>query len=238
MEEKEKKVVFTFNKSLILNAILIIALCLLGWQNYNQNKVIDDQTVQLSSKNTDDNKHTSIVYEQNLESLKKVNKELYDSLKIYKDEIDYLVQFKHSKEYTVHETIKPVEKVEVSTTDSTEMKVIEAVKEFVYENKEPNDTLTYQLKIGSTVEPNWYSINFKVSEKFTVVNKEINGINETTIAPSTSSGVVSDVTVLKQKEKVKLKDKIAIGPSITAGYGLINKQIDIMIGVSVTFDLW
>ena len=202
-----------------------------------KNKMIDEQTVQLSSKNTDDNKHTSIVYEQNLESLKKVNKELYDSLKIYKDEIDYLVQFKHSKEYTVHETIKIDEKVETST-DSTELKSIEMVKEFVYKNKEPNDTLTYQLKIGSTVEPNWYAIKFKVSEEFTVVNKEINGINETTIAPSTSSGVVSDVTVLKQKEKIKIKDRIAIGPSITAGYGLINKQFDIMVGVSVAFDLW
>ena len=237
MEEKEKKVIFTFNKSLLLNAILIIAICLLGWQNYKQYQKIDDQTVQLTTKNTDDNKTTAIVYEQKLESLKKTNKELYDSLKIYKDEIDYLVQFKHSKEYVVQETIKPVEKVETST-DSTEIKVIEAVKEFVYENKEPNDTLTYQLKIGSTVEPNWYSIKFKVSEKFTVVNKQINGINETTIAPSTSSGVVSDVTVLKQKEKFKIKDRIAVGPSITAGYGLFNKQFDIMVGVSVTFDLW
>ena len=237
MEEQEKKVIFTFNKSLLLNAILIIAICLLGWQNYKQYQKIDDQTVQLTTKNTDDNKTTAIVYEQKLESLKKTNKELYDSLKIYKDEIDYLVQFKHSKEYVVQETIKPVEEVETST-DSTEIKVIEAVKEFVYENKEPNDTLTYQLKIGSTVEPNWYSIKFKVSEKFTVVNKQINGINETTIAPSTSSGVVSDVTVLKQKEKFKIKDRIAVGPSITAGYGLINRQFDIMVGVSVTFDLW
>ena len=237
MENNEKKVTFKINKSFILNAILIIAICLLGWQNYKQYQKIDDQTVQLTTKNTDDNKTTAIVYEQKLESLKKTNKELYDSLKIYKDEIDYLVQFKHSKEYVVQETIKPVEKVETST-DSTEIKVIEAVKEFVYENKEPNDTLTYQLKIGSTVEPNWYSIKFKVSEKFTVVNKQINGINETTIAPSTSSGVVSDVTVLKQKEKFKIKDRIAVGPSITAGYGLINKQFDIMVGVSVTFDLW
>lgn len=237
MENNEKKVTFKINKSFILNAILIIAICLLGWQNYKQYQKIDDQTVQLTTKNTDDNKTTAIVYEQKLESLKKTNKELYDSLKIYKDEIDYLVQFKHSKEYTVQETIKPIEKVD-SITDSTEIKVIEAVKEFVYENKEPNDTLTYQLKIGSTVEPNWYSIKFNVSEKFTVVNKEINGINETTIAPSTSSGVVSDVTVLKQKEKFKIKDRIAIGPSVTAGYGLINKQFDIMVGVSVTFDLW
>lgn len=237
MENNEKKVVFNINKNTIINVILIIALFLLGWQNFQQSEMIDKQTVQLSSKNTDDNKHTTIVYEQKLETLKKTNKELYDSLKIYKDEIDYLAQFKHTKEYVVHEVIKPIEKIEDST-DSVNVKVEEEVKEFVYESKEPNDTLNYQLRIGSTVEPNWYSINFKVSETFTLVNKEINGINETTIAPSTGSGVISDVTVLKQKEKVKLKDRIAIGPSVTAGYCLINKNIDVMVGVSVTFDLW
>jgi hypothetical protein len=169
--------------------------------------------------------------------LKKTNKELYDSLKIYKDEIDYLAQFKHTKEYVVHEVIKPIEKNEESA-DSINVKVEEEIKEFVYENKEPNDTLNYQLRIGSTVEPNWYTIKFKVSETFTLVNKEVNGINETTIAPSTGSGVISNVTVLKQKDKIKLKDRIAIGPSVTAGYCLINKNVDVMVGVSVTFDLW
>lgn len=236
MENNEKKVVFNINKNTIINVILVIALCLLGWQNFQQSEMIDKQTVQLSSKNTDDNKHTTIVYEQKLETLKKTNKELYDSLKIYKDEIDYLAQFKHTKEYVVHEVVKPIEKNEESA-DSIDVKV-EEIKEFVYENKEPNDTLNYQLKIGSTVEPNWYTINFKVSETFTLVNKEVNGINETTIAPSTGSGVISNVTVLKQKEKFKLKDRIAIGPSVTAGYCLINKNIDVMVGVSVTFDLW
>lgn len=236
MENNEKKVVFNINKNTIINVILVIALCLLGWQNFQQSEMIDKQTVQLSSKNTDDNKHTTIVYEQKLETLKKTNKELYDSLKIYKDEIDYLAQFKHTKEYVVHEVVKPIEKNEESA-DSIDVKV-EEIKEFVYENKEPNDTLNYQLKIGSTVEPNWYTINFKVSETFTLVNKEVNGINETTIAPSTGNGVISNVTVLKQKEKFKLKDRIAIGPSVTAGYCLINKNIDVMVGVSVTFDLW
>jgi FtsZ-interacting cell division protein ZipA len=231
----EKKIVFNINK--IINIILIIALCLLGWENFQQNEMIDKQTVQLSSKNTDDNKHTSIVYEQKLETLKKTNKELYDSLKIYKDEISYLAQFKHTKEYGIHEIIKPIKKNEESI-DSVDVKNIveEEVKEFIYENKEPNDTLNYQLRIGSTVEPNWYSVKFKVSETFTLVNKEVNGINETTIAPSTASGTISDVTILKQKEK--LKDRISIGPSVTTGYCLINKKVDVMVGVSVTFDLW
>lgn len=217
-------------KNHIFYAILIIAICLLGWQNYNQHQMIDEQTVQLTSKNTDDNKTTVVFYEQKLETLKKTNKELYDSLKIYKDEVDYLVQFKYDKEFEVHDTIhKPI-------IDSTKTQNNLEIKEFVYENKEINDTLQYQLKIGSSVEPNWYSIKFKVSEKFTIVNKQINNVNETTIQSSTN-GNVTNVTVLKTK-KEKFKDKFAIGPSITAGYGLVNKKFDVMVGISVTFDLW
>jgi hypothetical protein len=193
--------------------------------------MIDEQTVQLTSKNTDDNKNTTVFYEQKFETLKKANKELYDSLKIYKDEIDYLVQFKHTKEFIVHDTI-------IKNIDTLNNDVNTEVKEFVYHNTNKNDTLNYQLKIGSTVEPNWYSIKFNVSETFTLVNKNINGVNETTIAPSTNSGTITNVTALKQKKTPAFKEKIAIGPSVTAGYGLINKNIDIMVGVSVTYDLW
>lgn len=232
MENQEKKITFTFNKSIILNAILIIALILLGWQNFKQDEMIDKQTVQLSSKNTDDNKHTSVVYEQKLETLKKTNRELYDSLKVYKDEIDYLAQFKHKKEYVVYDTITKIDTAYIEKENEVK------INEYTYSNKEKNDTLTYELKIGSTVEPNWYSIRFRTSEQFTLVNKNVNGINETTIAPSSGSGQITNVTVLKQKEKIKLKDRIAIGPSVSTGYTLINKQLDIMVGVSVTLDLW
>lgn len=217
-------------KNYIFYAILIIAICLLGWQNYNQRQMIDEQTVQLTSKNTDDNKTTVIFYEQKLETLKKTNKELYDSLKIYKDEIDYLTQFKFNKEYIVHDTI--IKKDTVNDNENID------VKEFTYKNKEKNDTLNYELKIGSIAEPNWYSIKFQISEQFTIVNKEKNGINETTIAPTSNNATITNVTILKQKEKFKLKDKIAIGPSISGGYCIINKKFDIMLGVSVTWDLW
>ena len=83
----------------IIYAILILIIGLLGWLVVYQNKMIDKQTIQLSTKNEDDNKHVSIVYEQELETLKKNNKDLYDSLKIYNDKIDYLVQFNFQKEY-------------------------------------------------------------------------------------------------------------------------------------------
>ena len=211
--------------NVIINAILIIALCLLGWQNFKQNEMIDKQTVQLTSKNTDDNKSTTIVYEQKLESLKKINRDLYDSLKIYKDEIDYLVQFKYKKDYVIQDTI-----TKIDTTNINE------INEYTYSNKEKNDTLNYQLKIGSKIEPNWYTINFQIADKFTIVNKKINDINETTIAPSTN-GNVSNVTVIKKKEKKSLLENISFGPSITAGYCLGNRNFDVVVGVSAVWKI-
>jgi len=213
------------NKNIIIYAILIILISILGWHNYQQNLMIDKQTIQLSEKNTDDNKHTSIVYEQEIETLKKSNKKLYDSLKIYKDEIDYLVQFKYKKEYVTQDTINKPDSVE-----------LENIKEYIYSNKLQNDTLNYELTIASKIEPNWYKIKFNINEEFTIVNKKINDINETTIAPSTN-GNVGNVTVIKKKEQKSLLENISFGPSITAGYCLGNRNFDVVVGVSAVWKL-
>lgn len=216
-------------KNIILYAILVLLIGILGWQNFKQRQMIDDQTVQLSSKNTDDNKYTTIVYDQNIETLKKNNKELYDSLKVYKDQIDYLVQFKYKKKYVIHDTI-----IQLDTIPDKNV----IINEYTYSNKDKNDTLNYQLKIGSTTEPYWYSLTFDVSDKFTIVNKRVDNINETTIESGSKDTDISEVVVVKQKQNKKIKDRIAIGPSISGGYGILNKKFDIMVGVSLTYDLW
>lgn len=208
-----------------IHAILILIIVFLGWQNYQQNLMIDKQTVQLSSKNENDNKHTTVTYDQHIETLKKNNKLLYDSLKIYKDEIDYLTQFKYQKQYVIDDTIVKNDSIKK-----------ENVTEYVYTNEKPNDTLNYVLKIGSFTKPQWYSLKLDLSEKFTIVNKKINNINETTIAPSSNSNI-SDVTIVNVKEKENFLNKIRFGPSITAGYCLMQQKIDIMIGLSAIIDL-
>ena len=217
------------DKNFIVNILLTLVIIFLGYQIYNKNQMIDEQTVQLSSKN-EDKKNTTIVYEQKLESLKKNNKTLYDSLKIYKEQIDYLAQFKYKKKYVVRDTIT---KIKFDTINNI---IPQTVNEYVYSNNNQNDTLNYQLKIGSTTQPNWYELNLEVSDKFTLVNKKVDNVNETTIETTSNNTQINDVTVFKQKQK--LKDKIEIGPSITAGYCLNGKTFDIVIGVSATFDIW
>ena len=95
----------------------------------------------------------------------------------------------------------------------------------------------YKLQISSIEEPSWYSINFKTTNKFTIVNKDNgDGLNHITISDSNKSDI-NDVTVFKKKEKTKLIDRFAIGPSIGIGYDPVRKQISPIIGLSVTIDL-
>lgn len=102
---------------------------------------------------------------------------------------------------------------------------------------EPNDTFQYKLNVNSYTEPNWYEIQAKVKNKFTIVNKEENGVNHTTIG-SNNGGTITDVTAWKQdKTKKTFWDRISVGPAVTAGYDPINRQLGMTIGVGIGLNL-
>ena len=112
--------------------------------------------------------------------------------------------------------------------------MIEEIKTFEYSN-EPNDTLLYTLTLGSEKEPSWYKLDVDVSDKFTIINKKEGDVNITTIDPM-NKGNISDVTVIKQ-DKSSFLDNFAFGPSVTAGYDVVNNNFGIMVGVSLTYKI-
>lgn len=172
--------------------------------------------------------YNQIYYEQTISELKKENRELYDSLVSKNKKIDYLISFKAQKEYKI-------DTVFIQEPDTTKDN-----KTYEYKSQ-PNDTLTYELKINSSAMPNWYSLKMKTSEKFMIVNKEYeNGMNHITIGGGGGNGgtEISDVTVFNKKEKKKFKDRFIIGPSVTAGYDVVNNKVGITAGIGITFDLW
>ena len=178
------------------------------------------------------NRYNKIYYESTFKDLKKTNKELYDSLKKYKDQVSYLVQFKYEKQYDTG--IIHIKKEKVHDTVLVKEQLI--AKTFEY-SSEPNDTFQYNLKINSEKEPNWYSLKTKFKDKFTIVNKEDgNGMNHITVG-SNNGGDISNVTVFKKKEKRGFKDRLGIGPAVTAGYDPINRNFGLMVGVGITYDL-
>jgi hypothetical protein len=103
-------------------------------------------------------------------------------------------------------------------------------------NGEQTDTFQYKLNVNSYTEPLWYSLDVKVKNKFTIVNKEADGTNHLVIDPH-GNGTVDDVTVFHKDKKKTVWDRISVGPSVTAGYDVINRQFGVMAGVSVTFNL-
>lgn len=170
--------------------------------------------------------HKTIFYDQTIESLKQTNKLLYDSLKIYKDEVEYLLQFRYQKEY-IFDTVY---------CDTTNHNIIKEEKVFEYSNAQ-NDTLNYTLTIGSIYEPNWYKLKLMVSDEFTIVNKKYDNLNVTTIDPTSSNVTISDVTAFHKEEKKSIIDNIHFGPSITAGYDIVGNNFEVIVGVSLTYDL-
>lgn len=211
------------DKDWIIIAVLFVIIGFLSLQLYKLNTKTEIQIKQIHKHDEDTKRYTAIYYDQTIESLKKTNEELYDSIKIYKKQIDYLVQFKYQKTYVI-------DTVYCDTTTAKK----EDIKTFEYKN-EPNDTLSYTLTVGSEKEPSWYKLNVDVSEEFTIINKKEGDLNITTIDP-TNKGNISDVTIMKQ-DKSSFFDNFAFGPSITAGYDVVNNNFGIMVGVSMTYKI-
>ena len=214
--------------SWIITLLIVVIVALIAYFNYKlheKEKKIDEIEI-VDTTGT----YHKVYYEKKFKELKKENKELYDSLKQYKDKISYLVQFSHENKYNTGEVhTKPIVK---DSAINNENKV---AKTYEY-TSEPNDTFQYKLNVNSFTEPNWYSIQATVKNKYTIVNKEYEDVNHITIKPD-DGGTISDVTVWKKKEKRSFWDRFSFGPGVTAGYDPINKQFGVVIGASATFDL-
>lgn len=214
--------------------ILFFITCGLIWYSHKcaseTSKLVDEIEYYDSVGN-----YHKIYYSKLFNDLKKENKTLHDSLKKYKDKIDFIVQFYHEKEYNTGQVnTKPKVKDSV-VYDTVPVTIPQIAKTYEYIS-EPNDTFQYKLNVNSFTEPNWYSIKAKVKNKFTIVNKGDGDLNHIVISPG-DGGTIIDPTVWKKKEKRTVWDRFAVGPSVTAGYDVVNKQWGIMAGASVTFDL-
>ena len=216
-------------KHILLLIVLGVILTFVGMKIYDMYKENELYKRQLLQMEASISQFDTMYYAERISSLKKSNKELYDSLKMYKDQIDLVTQFKYEKEYnldTVH--TKKEKDIQKESKDTVE-------KVYEYTNKD-NDSITYKLKIGSYTEPNWYKLDVKVSNQFTIVNKQLwDGENQLTI-DTKYDGTISNVTVLKNNTKT-FWDNFSVGPTVAAGYDFINNKPAIVVGVGVTWKI-
>lgn len=215
---------------IILMVLLCITQCSL-WKN--KQKMDEIEFIDSSSV------YNKIYYETTINSLKKDNKELYDSLKKSKDKIDFLIQFTAKKEYDTGKVhVKPGKATKKDTVYINNPITAKEEAYYTYEYKgNPSDTLNYSLQVNAKEEPRWYRLNMKTSEKYTIVNKEYeNGMNHVTVNGGNGNDI-SNVTVFKKKEKNSFLKRFAVGPTISYGYNVQDKKLSPIIGVGVTFNL-
>ena len=220
-------------KEVLIYFIILILLGVLSYTVYKLYQTNKEQLLLIETHKKECHTDSEIIfYDQAITSLKAQNKELYDSLQMYKKELDYVVRFNYKKIYvidTVYVEKDPTIKEEIKEDTVNNVNIYEYVNE-------PNDSLQYKLSIGSPVKPIWYKIDLSVSDQFTLVNRR-NDYNQniTTIQPSTN-GTISDVTVWK-KDNTSFWDNFSVGPTITAGYDVINDNLGIMVGLGVTWKI-
>ena len=214
--------------------VLFLITCGLLWYSHNQyqssQRLIEEVEYYDSL-----NRYNKIYYSKAFSALKKENEELYDSLKKYKDKLDYVIQFTYEKEYNVGKKNSKPQIIHDSIHDTITIKEPLVSRTYQY-TSEPNDTFQYKLNVNSYTEPNWYSIQAKVKNKFTIVNKEEGGVNHTTITPN-NGGQISDVTLWKKDKQKTVWDRVSVGPAVTAGYDPINRQWGMTLGVGIGFNL-
>ena len=215
---------------MILNIITLAIILILCFKFYKINQKTTKQVARIETV-TNEGKYMQIYNDRELVELKKINEHLYDSIKGMKNEIDYLATFKYKYEH-IGDTIK----VNNATIEPDTIQT-DSIKVFKYNNFDNiENPFNYELTIGSKKPIDWYKLDFKLDEDFTIVNKKLGNTNETTI--ESNYGEIKGDFIYSKPKKKTFKDRIVFGPSISTGYDVLNKQFGVMFGVSCTFDVW
>lgn len=217
----------------IIAMLLVSALCAyFGYARYQAEK---RSRQQIEEFNKDFMTYKKVFNETDFASLEKENKELYDSLKMYKDEINYLARFRYSKTYST-DTVWTITDESRTDTIYEQVPMPEGpVMSYEYAGGDP-DSISYKLTIGSTRRPDWYKLDVALNDNITLVNKSVGGYSETTIQ-SQNGAVIGDATLFNKPNKRTFWDRVAVGPSVTVGYDPVMKGFGAMVGFSVTYDL-
>ena len=162
------------------------------------------------------------IYEsQTIESLKKENRELYDSIKRLND-VESAIEIRYKYKY-VTDTITKTEFV-YNTNDS------------VYHYHNDNDTITCDIDVKAN-NLEWIQNRFTINDRFMIINREKDGMNQTFINHGENTTVDAVDTWHRIEDKQKWYKNFHLGIQAGFGYGVFNRKPDIFIGVGVSYDL-
>lgn len=202
----------------VIQWVLIIglsAVLLYGYLHTNSNLVNNEEY-------SKDNTYVRIYESQKIEKLKKENEQLYDSIKTLKN-VESAIEVRYKYKYKTDTVFVEKSLANVQPKDS------------IYNFHSDNDTVNYNLKVKAN-DLQWYTMDFSINDKFTIVNQNENNQNKTTINHSDNMTIEGTTVYHKQDNTNKWYNRFAVGPTI--GVGINQKgQIGTYLGVGVTFNL-
>ena len=160
------------------------------------------------------------IYEsQTIENLRKENRELYDSIRRLND-VESAIEIRYKYKY-VTDTITKTEFV-YNTNDS------------IYHYHNDNDTITCDIDVKAN-NLEWIQNRFTINDRFMIINREKDGMNQTFINHGENTTVEAVDTWHRIEDKQKWYKNFHLGIQAGFGYGVFNKKPDVFIGVGVTY---
>lgn len=212
--------------------VLLIFMLVVQNSIYQQTKKDLVTAVEYNKENT----YVRIYESKRIDKLKRENKELYDSISKLKNvESGMIIKFvERYKTDTIYSdkftTIRDTIKIHVNND-----KTIEIV-DSVYHYAQSNDTVELNIDVKAR-EMKWCKAEFSIHDQFMIVNREKDGVNETSITHSNTSEI-ENTAMWHKKEDTKWYQRFSIGPQIGIGYGTLNKKIDTYVGFGMTYNFF
>ena len=210
---------------------LIVMLAIQG-SNYRQAKKDLVTQAEYNKENT----YVRIYESQKLNKLKRENKELYDSIKNLKDvESAMIIKFKehyNTETITVDRFIVKHDTIKFYDDNNTLHQKVDSV----YHYAEDNDTVQLDIDVKAR-ELQWVKADFTIHDKFMIINREKDGVNQTIVNHSDNTEI-EGTTMWHRENKEKWYQRFSIGPQVGVGYGVLNHKPDIYVGLGAQYRLW
>lgn len=208
LNERQKKIVDAIQWLLIIVLLVACAAVFIGKKSHSK-----------ASDTVKEDTYIRIYDSKKISELEKQNKALHDSLvKETSKKPESAVEIRYKYKY-IRDTITV-----------TKFCVID---DSIYHYENDNDTIKEVVDIKAK-DLEWYKSEVTINDKFTVINRNDGNENEMTIYHSPNVELTSVETWHRKRT---FKERIGYGPTIGVGYGLLNKKIDMYVGISLTYSL-
>lgn len=210
----------------VIQWVLIIGLiAMLTVQGINYEQTRKDLVT--AAEYNKENTYIRIYESQKLNKLKRENQELYDSISRLKDvESGVIIKF---REHYNTDTIR----VDRFVLKRDTMMAAHETADSLYHYSQNDDTINLSIDVKAR-ELQWLKADFAINDKFVIINREKDGVNQTLISHSDNT-TIEGTTMWHRQEAKKWYQRFTVSPQVGVGYGITTNKVDAYVGFGVAY---